>query len=110
MPATTSRPTTDDLFKALADPTRREILALLRRQRRSVGDLAANFRTSRPAISKHLRILRDAQLVKDTPERTSRLCELNPAPLKQIDAWLDDYKVFWDRSLNRLKAHMENQR
>lgn len=104
------QPSTDDVFKALADPTRREILSLLRQGRRSVGDLATNFHTSRPAISKHLRVLRDANLVKDTPEGTSRMCELNPEPLQRIDAWLDDYKKFWDRSLMRLKAHVENHR
>ena len=101
--------TTDTVFKALADPTRREILALLRDGRQSVGDLAANFRTSRPAISKHLRVLREAKLVKDTPEGASRMCELNPEPLKRVDAWLEDYKEFWDRSLSRLKAHVEKQ-
>ncbi len=100
----------DTLFKALADPTRREILALLRRGRYSVGDLAANFDISRPAISKHLRLLREAKLVKDTHEGTASICELNAEPLKQINAWLDDYKGFWDRSLGRLKAHVEKQR
>ncbi|HEY2473223.1 MAG TPA: metalloregulator ArsR/SmtB family transcription factor [Candidatus Cybelea sp.] len=109
MPAP-SRLSTDALFKALADPTRREILALLRAKRRSVGDLAANFHSSRPAISKHLRILREAHLVTDLPDGTSRLCELNAAPLKHIDAWLADYKRFWDHSLARLKAHVEKQR
>jgi DNA-binding transcriptional ArsR family regulator len=110
MPTATTRPSTDDLFKALADPTRREILALLRERSRSVGDLAANFYTSRPAISKHLRILRDAALVKDSRSGTSRLCELDAAPLEQIEAWLGEYKRFWDHSLARLKAHVERQR
>lgn len=111
MPATSPRgPSTDDLFKALADPTRREILALLRKQRSSVGELAENFRISRPAISKHLRLLRHAQLVKDVVQGTSRICELNAEPLMRIDAWLEDYKEFWERSLNRLKARVERKR
>jgi DNA-binding transcriptional ArsR family regulator len=97
----------DAVFRALSDPTRREILALLRGGRRSVGDLAANFDVSRPAISKHLRVLRQARLVKDTPEGTARMCELNAEPLRAVDAWLADYKRFWDRSLSRLKVHME---
>lgn len=105
-----THPTTDALFKALADPTRREILSLLRQRGRSVSDLAANFYTSRPAISKHLRILREAQLVRDTSSGTSRLCELNAAPLRRVEAWLADYERFWDRSLRRLKAHVEEQR
>jgi len=98
---------TDALFKALADPTRREILALLRSGRRSVGELAGNFDISRPAISKHLRLLRNAGLVQDTPIGTARMCQLNPEPLKKLDAWLDDYKRFWRGSLARLKAHVE---
>jgi DNA-binding transcriptional ArsR family regulator len=99
----------DPVFRALADPTRREILRLLRRGRLSVGDLAGNFDVSRPAISKHLRLLRQAGLVKDKPVGTSRMCELNAEPLRAIDRWLDDYKRFWDRSLIRLKAHMEKK-
>jgi DNA-binding transcriptional ArsR family regulator len=99
----------DPVFRALADPTRREILRLLRRGRLSVGDLADNFDISRPAISKHLRLLRDAGLVKDKPKGASRICELNAEPLKAIDSWLDDYKRFWDRSLMRLKAHLEKE-
>jgi len=100
----------DKVFRALADPTRREILALLRGGKYSVGDLAANFSISRPAISKHLRLLRDAKLVRDTPVGTARLCELNPEPLRTVDSWLDAYKQFWDRSLTRLKAHVEKNR
>lgn len=100
-------PVADDIFKALADPTRREILALLRNGRRSVGDLATNFHTSRPAISKHLRVLREAKLVTDTPEGTSRMCQLNPEPLRAVYQWLRDYERFWDSKLARLKAHVE---
>ena len=109
MAAALLSPNTDDVFKALADPTRREILSLLRGGGRSVGELAANFNVSRPAISKHLKVLRGAALVTERPRGTSRICELNPAPLKTVDAWLDDYKNFWDRSLERLRAHVENR-
>lgn len=98
----------DAIFRALADPTRREILGILAGGRRSVGELASNFRVSRPAISKHLRLLRDAGLVRDTPLGTARLCELNPEPLKAVDSWLESYKHFWNRKLERLKAHVEN--
>ena len=99
----------DTVFKALADPTRRHILGLLRERRRSVGDIAANFKVSRPAISKHLRLLRDAGLVVDRPEGTTRMCELNAAPLRDVDSWLDNYKAFWDASLARLKARLEEE-
>jgi len=100
------RPGPDPVFRALADPTRREILAILRERRRSVGEIASNFRVSRPAISKHLRLLREAGLVS---VGSLRLYQLNPKPLRQIDTWLEDYKAFWDRSLERLKAYAEEK-
>jgi DNA-binding transcriptional ArsR family regulator len=102
------RPSNDAVFKALADPTRREILSLLRERRRSVGEIASNFSVSRPAISKHLRLLRSAGLIVDHPEGTARMCELNAAPLREIDDWLSAYKTFWTTSLQQLKAHVEN--
>lgn len=106
-PTAVSQSRGDELFKALADPTRREILSLLRGRRLSVGDLASNFRMSRPAVSKHLRLLRDAKLVRDLPVGTTVYCELNAEPLRGVDAWLEDFKTFWDRSLIRLKEHVE---
>ena len=100
----------DIVFKALADPTRREILSLLRERRQSVGELASNFRVSRPAISKHLRLLRDAGLVVDRSHGTARFCELNAAPLRAIDTWLEAYKKHWSRGLARLKTLVEEDR
>ncbi|BDE08170.1 transcriptional regulator [Vulcanimicrobium alpinum] len=97
----------DVVFKALADPTRREILGLLRGGQRSVGEIAGNFRISRPAVSKHLRMLRDAGLVHDRAEGTSTMCSLNPAPLRQVETWLSDYTAFWTHNLAALKAHVE---
>jgi len=99
----------DTVFKALADPTRREILALLRGGGSTVGDIASNFRMSRPAVSKHLRQLRSAGLVVDRPVGTARVCELNAEPLRAVDAWLAEYKVYWKKSLVRLKAHVEEK-
>ena len=97
------------VFRAIADPTRREILRQLRDGRRTVGELAANFHQSRPAISKHLRLLRIAGLV-DTHERgAARLCELNAKPLRAVDAWLRDYEVMWSGSLRQLKRHVERK-
>jgi DNA-binding transcriptional ArsR family regulator len=98
----------DKVFKALSDPTRREILTLLRERRRSVGEIASNFRVSRPAISRHLRLLRGAGLVVDRPQGTARVCELNAAPLRQVESWLDAYKTFWTVSLERLKSNLED--
>jgi DNA-binding transcriptional ArsR family regulator len=99
----------DVVFRAIADPTRREILRLLRDGRQSVGDLAANFHQSRPAISKHLRLLRSAGLVVTHEQGTSRLCELNAAPLRAVDAWLRDYQALWRDSLRQLKRHVEGK-
>jgi DNA-binding transcriptional ArsR family regulator len=95
------------VFRAIADPTRREILRLLREGGRSVGDVAANFRTSRPAISKHLRLLRSAGLVATRKCGTARICELNAKPLQAVNEWLQDYEAFWGENLQRLKQFIE---
>lgn len=97
----------DLVFRAIADPTRREILQLLRQRPLSVGQVAAHFRQSRPAISKHLRLLRTAGLVRTSERGASRLCELNAAPLRTVDRWLRDYETLWNESLRRLKRHVE---
>ena len=97
------------VFKALADPTRREILALLRDRRRPAGEIAARFSVSRPAISKHLRLLRQARLVVETRQGRERLYQLNAAPLKSVDDWLVAYRGFWRTQLQNLKHHVENE-
>jgi uncharacterized protein YndB with AHSA1/START domain/DNA-binding transcriptional ArsR family regulator len=89
----------DAVFRALADPTRREILNILRGGRQTVGEIAGNFRMSRPAISKHLRLLRSAGLVVTRQEGTSRHCGLNAKPLRAIDDWLQDYETFWSDTI-----------
>ncbi len=98
------------IFRAIADPTRREILGLLRQRKRSVGELAGNFRSSRPAISKHLRLLRGVGLVVTKNEGTARICQLNAEPLRAVDEWLRDYHRFWGDSLKSLKHHVESER
>jgi len=97
----------DAAFRAIADPTRREILDLLRSGPQTVGVLASNFRTSRPAISKHLRLLRSAGLVATQKTGTAHMCHLNARPLRAIDTWLRDYQVFWGESLRSLKNYIE---
>jgi DNA-binding transcriptional ArsR family regulator len=96
------------VFRAIADPTRREILGLLRGASQTVGEIASNFRMSRPAISKHVRILRSAGLIRTRRTGTLRLCELDAQPLRVADAWLRDYHVFWSASLSDLKAYVED--
>jgi|SRR5579872_2310549 len=107
---TIKRRQSDVVFRALADPTRREILRLLRGGQRTVGDIASNFPTSRPAISKHLRLLRSAGLVVTREHGTARLCGLNAKPLRAVEAWLHDYEAFWRDSLQSLKRHIEENR
>jgi len=98
------------VFRAIADPTRREILNLLRRRRASVGEIAGNFRVSRPAISKHIRLLRRAGLVLSESHGTTRICRLNAAPLRAVDDWLRDYQELWRESLHNLKRLVEEDR
>jgi|SRR5581483_1829865 len=100
----------DAVFRAVADPTRREILRLLRSGGRSVGDLASNFQQTRPAISKHLRSLRAAGLVRTRAEGTARICELDATPLRAIDRWLREYQALWRGSLRSLKRYVEEER
>ncbi len=95
------------IFKAIADPTRREILALLRVGPSTVGEIAQNFRTSRPAISKHLRLLRNAGLVVTQKKGAASVCELNGKPLRAVNEWLQGYAEFWDENLRNLKRYVE---
>jgi len=95
------------VFRAIADPTRRQILTILLRGRHTVGEIAANFRTSRPAISKHLRVLRTAGLVMAHKDGTARICDLNAKPLRAVGVWLQDYQVLWALSLRSLKRYIE---
>jgi DNA-binding transcriptional ArsR family regulator len=103
-----SRKQTDSVFKAIADPTRRQILGILRGGRRTVGEIADNFEMSRPAVSKHLRLLRSAGLVVTRKDGTASLCDLNAKPLRTIQDWLQDYEAFWSDTLHSLKKHMED--
>lgn len=97
----------DAVFRALADPTRREILGLRRGRRQSVGEIASNFRMSRPAVSKHLRLLQTAGLVVSHKQGAARLCDLNAKPLRAIDDWLQDYQALWRGAMRSLKKYME---
>ena len=96
-------------FNALADPTRRAVLDLLRQGSQPAGRIAQAFPISRPAISKHLRLLRRAHLVQERRQGRHRFYHLNPAPLKAVDSWLEHYRVFWTASLTNLKAFVETE-
>src|SRR5215471_18624739 len=98
---------TESTFSALADPTRRAVLDLLRKGSQPAGEIARAFPISRPAISKHLRLLRRAHLVQEHREGRNRVYQLNPVPLKAVDNWLEHYRNFWSASLTNLKAFVE---
>jgi DNA-binding transcriptional ArsR family regulator len=97
----------DVSFAVLAEPTRRDILDLLRDGERPVGDLVDRLRMSQPAVSKHLRVLRDAGLVDVRADAQRRLYRLRPEPLAEIDEWLAPYRRLWSRSLDKLERHLE---
>ena len=97
-------------FAVLADPTRRDILDLLRAGERPVGDLVDQLGMSQPAVSKHLRVLRDAGLVEARPDAQRRLYRLRPEPLAEVDRWLAPYRALWTRALDRLDDHLEEHR
>ena len=97
------------VFGAVADPTRRAILDLLRAGELPAGELARQFRVSRPAVSRHIRILKDAGLVRESRAAQSRRYSLSPEPLAELDQWLAGYRVFWAARLHDLKRYVEEQ-
>jgi DNA-binding transcriptional ArsR family regulator len=100
----------DATFSALADPTRRAILARLARGEASVMELAEPFDMSQPAISKHLKVLERAGLISRGRDAQRRPCRLEPAPLAQATQWLERYRSFWEGSFDRLDALLAQQK
>src|SRR5262245_47101320 len=97
------------VFRAIADPTRRAILDRLRGGPTAVNELASAFEQSRPAISKHLRILREARVVSEERHGRERLYRLEPDQLQEIADWILRYRAFWQRSLGNLKTYLESE-
>ena len=98
-------------YKAIADTTRRQILDLLRKEELTAGVIAGRFRKkslSRPAVSKHLRILRQSRLVLVRKQGRERVYTLNAEPLREVDLWLKEYEAFWDRQLQAFKDYVES--
>jgi DNA-binding transcriptional ArsR family regulator len=95
-------------FDVLAEPTRRRLLDLLLERPRSVGELVELLGVSQPGASKHLRVLREAGLVRARPEAQRRVYELNPTPLVEVDTWLQPYRRLWERSLDALEQHLDS--
>ena len=99
-----------DVFHAVADPTRRAILDRLRGGGVAVAELAAGFDMTRPAVSKHLRVLRDAALVREERDGRQRVYSLNPEPLRDVSQWIESYRRFWPANLTSLKRYLEGGR
>jgi DNA-binding transcriptional ArsR family regulator len=96
-------------FAVLAEPSRREILDLLRDGERPVGELVGGLRLSQPTVSKHLRVLREAGLVQVRRDAQRRLYRLRLEPLAEIDAWLAPFRRLWDERLDALERHLDSE-
>ena len=97
-------------FEALADPTRRRMVELLARRERTAGDIGERFAISQPGVSKHLRVLREAGLVRVREDGRRRVYSLDPAPLKELEAWLARTRRFWTGRLDALERELERNR
>ena len=102
--------TLDTAFAALADPTRRAILARLSQGEATVGELGAPFPISAPAISRHLKVLEEARLIARTRHGQQLICRLNPEGLKTAQQWLDHYRQFWGGMFDRLETHLKQEK
>ena len=97
-----------DVFGAVAEPTRRAVLDLLAGQERTAGEIGAAFPDlTQPAVSRHLRILRESQLVDVRPDGTRRVYSLRPSALAELDRWLESYRRFWGERLDDLERHLD---
>ena len=102
-----SKPTSSDVFRAVADPSRRRMLDAMRDREATVGELTALIGASQPAVSKHIGILRDAGLVRVRKEGRHSVCTLEPAQLTEIADWLSRYTRFWHGKLGALEAYLD---
>jgi DNA-binding transcriptional ArsR family regulator len=94
---------------ALADPTRFQIVDLLGQGERSAGEIERALNVSQPSASKHLKVLREAGLVRMRKDRQRRLYAIDPAPLAELDAWLERYRHFWSDRLDALQRHLDQE-
>ena len=98
-----------DVFRAISDPTRRAILDRLRGGATPVNALASEFSQTRPAISKHLRVLKEARLVKEERVGRENLYRIDPMPLQAVAGWVEGYRAMWQLNLGNLKRHLERK-
>jgi DNA-binding transcriptional ArsR family regulator len=99
----------NQVFRAIADPTRRRILDRLAAQEESVLELAKDFDSSLPAISQHLKVLQEARLINGHREGRQIFYQLNPAPLRDVSNWIGSYERFWRTRLNALGSHLRRK-
>jgi len=97
-------------FAIVAEPNRRAILGLLLAAERSVGEIEQELRLSQPAVSKHLRVLRDAGFVESRVEGQRRLYRLRPEPLMELDEWLEPFRRYWTRHVDALERHLDRMK
>jgi len=97
----------DSVFEVIAEPNRRAILSLLASSEQSVGEIERQLHMPQPAVSKHLRVLRDAGFVESTVDAQRRLYRLKPEPLREIDAWLAQFRRFWSAHVDALERHLD---
>jgi len=95
------------VFEIIAEPNRRAILSLLASSEQSVGEIERQLRMPQPAVSKHLRVLRDAGFVESTVDAQRRLYRLKPEPLQEVDAWLDQFRRFWSAHVDALERYLD---
>ncbi len=97
----------ESAFEIIAEPNRRAILSLLVSSEQSVGEIERRLRMTQPAVSKHLRVLRDAGFVESTVDAQRRLYRLKPEPFREVDAWLDQFRRFWSVHMDALERHLD---
>jgi DNA-binding transcriptional ArsR family regulator len=97
----------ESAFEVIAEPNRRAILSLLVSSEQAVGDIERQLRLPQPTVSKHLRVLREAGFVECTVDAQRRLYRLKPEPLREVDAWLAQFRRFWSSHLDALERHLD---
>jgi DNA-binding transcriptional ArsR family regulator len=98
-----------DVFQAIADPTRREIIGLIARQSLNLNAVADNFNISRPAVSKHIKILTQCGLITITQQGRDRYCEANFKKLNEVSSWVEQYRSFWSDKLDALEKFLDDE-
>jgi len=98
-----------DAFQAIADPTRREIINIVSKGSLNLNSVAGNFDISRPAISKHIKILRECGLIIIKRQGRERYCEANLRSLNEVSKWIEQYRIFWTKKLDALEMHLAKE-